>query len=420
MLAVKRRKFRLPVLSRLTQAWLGALGIAGIAGVIAIVDLTSGAGPGRISLAVEDVEFLARAQTIKEPPEERLISPNEGLRLGAPSLRDGGVASNTVRDTSATIEGIETTDSLLYPDEYDLAEASPNNNDIIIRIPGSPKAATPVTAASLTPVRAITDPDPALLRATPFGKAPRISSDGRKAMREYAKHHENRSNKPQIAIIVGGLGLNPALTERAIDELPPEISLAFAPYAKDLNFWAQKARAAGHEIIIELPMEGYGDSNKALGAAGLLTTREQGENLQRLDWLMSRFQGYFAATNYMGAKFSTENSALSPILQTLRESGIAYIDDTGAAEHAARQSGVALVSVSRVIPPAPERSQLSAVRRELSKLEAIAKENGVALGKTYAYGATLEELVAWTNSLEKKGFTPAPASAVLQANASFR
>ncbi len=420
MLAVKRRKFRLPVLSRLTQAWLGALGIAAIAGSVAVIDLAGSNGPGRVSLPVDPVEFIARAQISNDPIEERLNNPNEGLHLGAPSLRDGGVANDTLRNAMGPIEGVEGNDSLLYPDEFDFAEAPPENGDIIIRIPGATRSATPVTAASLTPVRSIADPDPGLLRATPFGKAPRISIDGRKAMYRYAKHHVNESNKPQIAIIVGGLGLNPALTERAIDELPPEISLAFAPYAKDLAFWAQKARAAGHETIIELPMEGYGDSNKALGAAGLLTSRNPGENLQRLDWLMSRFQGYFAATNYMGAKFSTENAALEPILKSLRESGVAYIDDTGAAELSARETGVAMVAVSRVIPPAPDQTQLGAVRRELLKLEDIAKRDGVALGKTYAYGATLEEIVTWTEGLEEKGFAAAPASAVLQARASFR
>ena len=125
---------------------------------------------------------------------------------------------------------------------------------------------------------------------------------------------------PTVSLIVGGLGLNKALTERAIDDLPAEISLAFAPYAKDLDFWTEKARNAGHEVLIELPMENYSGDPTALGAAGLLTSRTPAENLQRLDWLMSRFGGYFAATNYQGGKFAANDEAMAPILARLARS----------------------------------------------------------------------------------------------------
>ena len=236
----------------------------------------------------------------------------------------------------------------------------------------------------------------------------------------YAQRDFESTGAPQIAIIVGGLGLNTALTERAIDELPSNISLAFAPYAKNLDFWTRKARQAGHEVIIELPMEGYGGNPDALGAAGLLTSRKPQDNLQRLDWLLARFGGYFAATNYQGAKFSTDPEALATVMKRLRQSGVAYIDDTGAALDVARKEGAAVATVSRVIPPAPDDSKRSTVRRELRALEQTARKNGAALGKTYAYATTIDEISAWAKSLQENGFEAAPASAVLQATAANR
>jgi len=239
-------------------------------------------------------------------------------------------------------------------------------------------------------------------------------------MTSYARPFTNPDNLPRIAIIVGGLGLNPALTERAIDELPPEISLAFAPYAKELSFWTEKARRSGHEVLIELPMESYGGNQQALGAAALLSTRSAQENLQRLDWLLARFGGYFAATNYMGGKFSADENALLPILQKLRDAGVAYIDDTGAARLAGEQTAVSWTTVNRMIPPAPDESRRRAVRRELKALEKIAQRDGAALGKTYVYAATLDEIIQWSNGLNENGFIAAPASSVLQARTSSR
>lgn len=422
MSTTRRRKFRPPVLSRLTLAWLGAFSLLALLSGVFLYSALSDHGPGRIALPVGRVETMAQAQPPKPAVEERLETPQQGLRLSAPDLRDGDKENDPAEDS---VEGIETNDSLQYPDDYAETDAENDDDntsgDIVITIAGAHKKATPVTTASLTPaVEPIPDPDPALLRATPLGKIPRIAPNGRKAMTAYARPFDNPDGAPRIAIVVGGLGLNSELTERAIDELPPEISLAFAPYAKNLEFWTKKARQAGHEVLIELPMEGYGGNQETLGAAALLTSRTPQENLQRLDWLMSRFGGYFAATNYMGAKFSADAAALTPVLKKLAEAGVAYIDDTGAARAASGGTSVAWTTVNRVIPPSPDDSGRSAVRRELRALEKIAERDGAALGKTYAYAATIEEISRWADSAEKNGFIAAPASSVLQARAATR
>ncbi|NOX83584.1 MAG: divergent polysaccharide deacetylase family protein [Alphaproteobacteria bacterium] len=412
----------LPVLSRLSLAWLSALGVAAVIIAGLTYSITSGKGPGRVSLSIDGMERIARHEPSmaarQTPAANQTATETPGLRLAPPSLRDANEAA------METIEGAEGEDFLLYPEEPDFADSGENGGEIIITIAGGGPKAIPATAASLTRrthATKIAEIDPALLRATPFGKAPRIAPDGRKAMHVYAAASPEQDGAPQIAIIVGGLGLNSALTQRAIDELPAEISLAFAPYAKDLKFWTQKARDAGHEILIELPMEGYGANVDALGPAGLLTTQNREENLQRLDWLMSRFGGYFAATNYLGAKFSTQDEAMRPILKKLTEAGVAYIDDTGASTIAGvRRDGGAIASVDRIVPPAPDPSRRNAVRRELRALELIAKRDGAALGKTYAYATTLDEITAWAEGLEEDGFVAAPASTVLQRQASRR
>lgn len=417
----RRRKYRSPVLSRLTLAWFGAFCVLAILAGVFIHSASSERGPGRVALALDDIELFAREQTKTAIEEERLESPQDGLRLSAPDLRENDIP----QDDFASIEdGMETNDTLLYPEEFlstSVTELDQPAGDIVITINGARQGAAAPITASLTPVvKAIPDPDPALLRTTPLGKVPRIAPDGRKAMSAYARPFDNQQGSARIALIVGGLGLNTALTERAIDELPPEVSLAFAPYAKDLDFWTRKARKAGHEVLIELPMEGYGESSRALGAAALLSSRTPQENLQRLDWLLARFGGYFAATNYMGAKFSSDTEALTPILKKLGDAGVAYIDDTGAARSAIAAAPITWTTVNRMIPPSPDDSGRRAVRRELSALETIAARDGAALGKTYAYSATLDEIIKWVETIDDKNLVAAPASSVLQARGATR
>ncbi len=379
-------------------------------------------GAGRIALPVERMEMFARNHT---PPASE-------ERIEAPVLRDRQNEQEIIAEASHVVDGEEGEDGLvlIYPGEEDLFAEGGDDllyedvepytaDDVVITIAGGEKRATAVSAASLTPViRPVADVDDALLRTTPLGKVPRISPDGRKPVSYYRSSFEGAESKPRIAVVVGGLGLNAAVTERAIDDLPPQVSLSFAPYAKNLDFWTRKAREAGHEVLIELPMEGYGASTQALGAAGLLSSRTPEENLQRLDWLMARFGAYFAATNYMGAKFSADEASIAPILARLNQSGVGYIDDTGAAARVA--GSLPMATVSRMIPAAPDEQDLRAVRRELDALEKIAEREGFALGKTYAYAATIDEIVRWSQTLEKKGFVAAPASALLRTASASR
>lgn len=417
------RRLKRPVISRLTWAWLGAFcGLLVLSGVF-FRAMNSGEGASRIAMPIDQMENFARAPA----------------HSGGPALRDGGPSD----EIAAKPFDKDDKDGLvlIYPDENemfasnddtdflgdedylsdDYSEDEYSGDDIVITIPGQGNRAADARAASLTPaVRAIADPDPALLQTTALGKTPRVAPDGRKSVQVYARSFDGDRAKPRLAIIVGGLGLNTAITEQAIDNLPPEISLSFAPYAKNLEFWTRKARLAGHEVLIELPMEGYGGNNQALGAAALLSSRSPAENLQRMDWLMSRFGGYFAATNYMGAKFSADEASLAPVLQKLKDAGVGYIDDTGAAKRTGESLGVPMATISRMIPAAADENDRGMVQRELANLVQIAERDGVAIGKTYAYAATIDEIASWSRSLEGKGIAQAPASALLRTATAAR
>ena len=410
-----RRRFKPPVFSRLTLAWLGAGLILFSFSGIALYSSTSGKGVKRIALPVQDIEVMARAATQNQPGGDK--SDNTKT---IPALRDTPIArAPDAPDADVDFAGYETSDTLAYPGEYAFGDegADEFEDEIVITITGAQDRVTPVRQASavlsFADAAPIPDPPQDMLRKTPLGFAPRISNDGRRAMNFYAHGFSAENENPKIAVIVGGLGLNPSLTERAISELPPQVSLGFAPYARNLKTWTKRAREAGHEILIELPMQGYGGYDDALGEAALLTSRSEEENLQRLDWLMSRFGGYFAATNYQGAQFSADRNALAPILTRLAEAGVAYIDDTGAAPLAAANSG-AIAVASRIIAPAANKSETENFRRELLALEQLAQREDGALAKTYASPATLDEIIAWAHSLDEKELILAPASAFLQ------
>lgn len=414
-MGIRHKRFRLPVWSRLTWAWAASL-VAGTAfGAYSLLAKTE--GPTRVALAVEGPVHRF-APPVAEIPVTRSVLHATSPR---PALRDGDEPPVVVNSDDVFAALPEAPD--VYGNAPEAEQLFVEDAGIVITVDGAPArnaGQRPIAAemASLTrPGLRIADPDAALLQKTALGSIPKIGKDGRRAARYYARPYEGSASVNRVGVIVGGLGLNPSLTERAIDELPPEVTLAFAPYAKELDFWTARAREAGHEIMIELPMEGYGGSPDALGPAALLTARTDAENLQRLDWLLSRFGGYFAATNYLGGKFSADGESMAAVLKRLDDVGVAYVDDTGAARRAL-EPGASAGVVNRMIAPGADGGDASAARRDLAALEKIAARDGAALGKAYAYDASIDAIVEWATALEERQIALAPASAVLQARAS--
>ncbi len=410
-MGTNRRRFRPPVFSRLSWAWML---FAASAAAIGAYSATSGgkSAASRIALAVGELERLARPEP--PPPATTSVFKSDGteerLYAAAPTLRDERYDGEP--------DFAERGDALALDDPYTEDAVEADSDEIIITVDGVPardgsRAVAPQLAslASRDPVASIPDADSALLQKTPLGRIPKVASDGRRAMRVYARSDGATSSGPRVALIVGGLGLDPELTARAIEELPAAVALSFAPYARDLENWTAEARARGHEILIELPMEAYGGGAEGLGPAALLTTRSEAENRQRLDWLLARFGAYFAATNYQGAKFSADRNAIAAVVTRLEELGIAYFDDTGAARLAAGEAAH-VATVNRVLA-AKADADAKDVLRDLAALDALAQKDGAALAKAFVREATIEAIVEWAERAERKT-TLAPASAVLR------
>ncbi len=247
---------------------------------------------------------------------------------------------------------------------------------------------------------------------TSVGDLPKIGPDGRTPAEAYARPFLGPAGAPKISLIVGGLGMTQKHTLAAINELPPEVTLSFVPYANDLQGWINKARAAGHEVLLELPMEAYDYPNVDTGPQTLVTSAKPEENLRRLNILLAKTTGYFGVTNYQGAKFATDAAAATPVMKALKDRGLVFLHDGAAARsvlpQAADQTGLDFTVADRIVD-----AELSAdaIDRELLALEALAIQNGRAIGVGFAYPVTIEQFRVWADGLKAKGYQLAPASA---------
>ena len=144
--------------------------------------------------------------------------------------------------------------------------------------------------------------DPALIEQTAQGPLPKIGADGRTPMTAYAPPVAPFKG-PRIAIVVNGLGLSARTTSAAIQTLPAAVTLSFAPYESDVQRWVGEARRAGHEVLLEIPMESYDFPDSDPGPHTLRAAAGEESNTERLVWSMTRFTGYAGITNLQGGRF---------------------------------------------------------------------------------------------------------------------
>ncbi|UUP17506.1 hypothetical protein NTH_01974 [Nitratireductor thuwali] len=255
-------------------------------------------------------------------------------------------------------------------------------------------------------------PDRSLLEPSETGPLPIRNAAGRRPFDAYARPWSG-ARGARIALVIGGLGISQTGTQRAIESLPPEITLAFASQGNSLSRWMQTARREGHEIMIQLPLEPFDYPAVNPGPRTLLTEAPWEENAQSLRWALSRMTNYVGVMNYMGARFTADADAMDLLMEELGQRGLAFLDDgTSArslADTLAPRKGVPFAAGDTVIDGAQERG---AILKKLDELERIARARGHAVGTGSALDVTIETVAAWAAEVRARGIELVPVSAV--------
>jgi polysaccharide deacetylase 2 family uncharacterized protein YibQ len=248
----------------------------------------------------------------------------------------------------------------------------------------------------------------------PMAEAPSRTRGGLAPWQRHAVQVAIPGKRPMIAVVLDDLGLNRPGTNRAI-ALPGPLTLALMTYANGLEGLASRARAAGHELLLHVPMEPRDDEEDP-GPNVLLTGLSPQENLSRLRWGLSRFDGFVGVNNHMGSKFTSSPKALAPVMQELKARGLLFLDSVtdpaSAGARMARDAGVP--AVRRDIFLDHDRRNFESIVRQLAAAEGLARRRGYAVVIGHPRRTTLDALEAWLPELVARGFVLVPISAIVR------
>ena len=279
------------------------------------------------------------------------------------------------------------------------------NGPLIIKVPQEP------VGLQLVPA-----PDPRLVEKGRHGPLPRIGADGSRPSEIYARPLVSAPNikvgAPRIAIVVGGMGLNPAATTDAVESLPEAVTLGFAPYGADLDRQVALARQAGHEVVLQAPMEPL-DKSAIPGPHTLLSGVEGGQNIESLRWVLSRLTGYVGVANFLGGRFMAREADLAPVLREIAARGLLFLDDGTATQSIAPGLAAAAgMQAARADVVLDANARADAIEAALGRLEAIARTRGFAIGYAAGLPGALEPVTRFAHGLEKRGVALVPLSAL--------
>lgn len=341
-----------------------------------------------------------------QPPESDTLA---GQSQALPDLLDGDVPMNVNPTTllGGGALGLDV-DALGNPVGDARNTQSAPDTSRTIRINGQPIS----TTASLPPA-----PIPGLTRQSNFGPIPAPNAQGLTPASAYKKPAGTNVSGTPVSIVIGGLGINRTVTQQAISNLPADVTLSFAAHAPNLQNWIDQARRAGHEVLLELPMESYSfDATEPGSEFALKSDSSQSDNLQNLDRMLSRGQGYFGITNFNGDKFLARSDAVAPVIDHLSKAGLGFVFDGAFSAPSlpvmAASSKLPFSQAYTLLDLVPDSTNIDL---ELSRLQAKASAGGGAVAFGFAYPQTIDSVSRWAANLSGSGLVLVPASTTLKA-----
>jgi polysaccharide deacetylase 2 family uncharacterized protein YibQ len=268
----------------------------------------------------------------------------------------------------------------------------------------TPAAAEPSPDEHATPHQDAMLPPPA--PTIPHGEPPWL---------RFAVAPPPTDGRAMIAVVLDDLGLDRKRTERAI-ALPAPLTLSFMTYAEELPRQTGAAHAAGHELLLHVPMEPL-DTHLDTGPNSLRVGLGHDELLRRLRWGLDRFSGYVGINNHMGSRFTSDSASMTPVIEELRSRGLLFLDSRTAAttvgEALARRDGVPTVSRNVFLD---DEISAPAIGARLVDAEQAARRRGAAVAIGHAHDATLAALAAWLPTLAAKQLVLVPLTAIVRRN----
>jgi polysaccharide deacetylase 2 family uncharacterized protein YibQ len=237
--------------------------------------------------------------------------------------------------------------------------------------------------------------------------------------------------------VVGAIGTEPARLLLVVDAFGPAendslarqflalgvpLTGAVLPRVKGTRDWAGRLAKAGHDVIVQLPMEPMNYPQRDPGPGAVLVDMPAGQIQREVKKNLGDVPGAVGATSYMGQMALADEAAMGAVMLELKRAKVFYLDarpipTSVAADRAARE-GVLCFRIDSVLE-APGRydAQVKGMNRLLDDAIDLARRRGYAIVLAHPDRATLDVLKRAVPKLKRSGVRFLPVSTLLTPQA---
>lgn len=219
---------------------------------------------------------------------------------------------------------------------------------------------------------------------------------------------------PVVSIIIDDLGNRGRLDRRAVD-LPGPVAMSVLPHTPHARHVAERARRAGKEILVHLPMQSEAAPDSPPDTIALHDTRRQLED--HLRRALAAVPHAAGVNNHMGSLITRHPGHMAWLMKALAEHPHLFFVDSRTtkftvAGRVAGEHGVPSLARDVFLDDDPSRE---AVERAFDELVDVARRRGRAVAIGHPRATTLDVLEERLPELAARGVTLVPLSEMLES-----
>lgn len=198
--------------------------------------------------------------------------------------------------------------------------------------------------------------------------------------------------KGSLAIVVDDMGSSmKEVQELAAINLP--LTFAIIPGLPKAKAVAEYAHAKGRDVIIHIPMEPQGYPAQRVETNALLMSSSAQEIEGRIKDFIREIPFVSGANNHMGSRFTESEVQMKPVIATLKENGLFFIDSRTSPKSVGQKiaAGMGIRTASRNVFLDNEQS-VEAIKRELVAAARMAGKKGGAIAICHPHPVTIQAL----------------------------
>ncbi|GHF28403.1 hypothetical protein GCM10017044_24520 [Kordiimonas sediminis] len=222
------------------------------------------------------------------------------------------------------------------------------------------------------------------------------------------------TDRPKLVVVIDDLGLSGIATNR-IAKMDGPLTLAFLPYAENLPGQTSRVKKAGHELMVHLPMEPKPGGFMDPGPNALRSSITGRELVERINWNLTRFEGFVGVNNHMGSSFTENSAGMMAVMNALRDRDMLFLDSVTTSRSVgvktARTMGVPFASRDVFLD---NERDYNKILIQLKKAERIAVKRGYAIAIGHPYPQTLDVLSDWIAKDATNPVSLAPLSQIVR------